>query len=103
MSQKPVKMIFGNLFKLGKPTRFHYTPRYYNGQKGENTYKMKSQYRKDEVGYNYNDFKGNWSEDRKLTRTRSNYIINTRLIIIFLVLFFIFWYLMDFDLSFFKS
>ena len=91
------------MFKLPKATKFHYTPRYYNGVEGENAYKMKSKYRKDDNSTNYNDFKGQWQLDRKAMRTRANYEINFRLVIIVVVLILLFLFLIDFDLSIFKK
>ena len=90
------------MFSFRKPTRFHYTPRFYRGIKEENVYKFKSQYRKDEVGKNYNDYRGNWQEERSLMRTRANSVINFRLIIIITILVLIALYIIDFDLSIFK-
>jgi hypothetical protein len=92
-----------NAFKLPRPTRFHYTPRYYKGIEDENAYKFKSKYRKDEIGENFNDYRGNWEADRKVMRTRGNFAVNTRLIIIVLILVFIFLYIIGFDLSIFKK
>lgn len=91
-----------NGFKLPRTSRFHYTPRYYKGVEDENSYKIKSKYKKDEMSANFNDFRGNWSDERKLMRTRGNFIINIRLIIIVLILILIFLFLIDFDLSIFK-
>ncbi|PID67985.1 MAG: hypothetical protein CR968_03925 [Flavobacteriia bacterium] len=95
-------MNFRSMFRFRKPTRFHYTPRFYKGIEDDNVYKFKSQYRKDEVGKNYNDYRGNWQEDRKAMRTRANYAVNLRLIIIIAILVFIALYIIDFDLSIFK-
>lgn len=93
------------LFKLPTPKAFRYTPRFYNGTKGKNIYKIKSKYSKEEndIELNYNDYKNQWTADRKLMRNTGNFQINRRLIIIAIVLILIFLYLMDFDLSFFKK
>jgi len=92
-----------NTFKLPKSTRFHYTPRFYEGKEEENAYKFKSKYRKDEIGENFNDYRGNWAAERKNMRTKANFTINKRLIIIILALILIFLYLIEFDLSIFKN
>lgn len=91
------------IFKRPSASRFHYTPRYYKGVEGENVYKFKSKYRKDEIEMNYNDFKSQWAADRKVMRTRGNFEINRRLIYIIAALILIFLFLMDFDLSFFRK
>ena len=95
-------MKIGGFFKLPRSNRFHYTPRYYKGVEEENVYKFKSKYRKDELDTNYNDYGGNWASERLNMRTRANFMINVRLVIIFLVLILIFLILIGFDLSIFK-
>jgi hypothetical protein len=91
-----------NAFKLPNATRFHYTPRYYKGVEGENSYKIKSKYNKEDIATNFNDYRAHWNDERKLMRTRGNYLINKRLLIIISILILIFLYLIDFDLSIFK-
>jgi|JI8StandDraft_1071087.scaffolds.fasta_scaffold80684_2 hypothetical protein len=91
-----------NPFKLNRPTRFHYTPRYYKGVEGENAYKFKSKYRKDEIGENFNDYRAHWNNERDESRVKGNYVINKRLIIIAFVLILLFLFLIEFDLSIFK-
>jgi hypothetical protein len=91
-----------NPFKLNRPTRFHYTPRYYKGVEEENAYKLKSKYRKEDIEENFNDYRAHWNNERDEARVKGNYEINIRLIIIAAILILIFLFLIGFDLSIFK-
>ena len=92
-----------SLFKLKKNRRYNYTPRYYNGKGGGNPYDFDSKFSKYRDTYNQNDFGQQWQDARLKMRTRSNRVISTRLVIILMILVLAFLYVIDFDLSLFKS
>lgn len=92
-----------NILRKPTNTRFHYTPRYYKSSDSENVYQIKSKYRKDEWTKNYNDYRAHWTEDRKLMRNKSNYEVNSRLLLIIAVLITIVLYIFDFDWELVKS
>ncbi|PID70130.1 MAG: hypothetical protein CR985_02980 [Flavobacteriales bacterium] len=94
--------MFKNFLKLPRNSRFHYTPRYYDGVEEGNIYKFKSKYSKEDTDINYNDFRGHWEEARLDSRNRGNAGISLRLLLIIAVLTLIFLYIIDFDLSIFQ-
>ena len=88
-----------NLFKLRKNRRYNYTPRYYKGKEDGNLYEFDSKFSKYRDIYNTNDMGQQWKEARMQMRTRKNKSLSLRLLSIILVLFFLAFYILDFDLS----
>tara|TARA_R110000796_G_scaffold252631_1_gene389234 strand:+ start:120226 stop:120516 length:291 start_codon:yes stop_codon:yes gene_type:complete len=86
-------------FKLRKNNSFKYVPRYIEDEGVDNPYKFDSKFSKYKNVTNSTDFRSNWGEARKASRTKGNREINFRLIAIILVLFLIVWWFFDFDLS----
>ena len=92
-------MLKSNLFKLRKNRRYNYTPRYYKGKEDGNLYEFDSKFSKYREIYNTNDMGQQWKEARMQMRTRKNKSLSLRLLSIILVLFFLAFYILDFDLS----
>jgi len=92
-------MLKSNLFKLRKNRRYNYTPRYYKGKGDGNLYEFDSKFSKYRDIYNTNDMGHQWKEARMQMRTRKNKSLSLRLLSIILVLFFLAFYVLDFDLS----
>ena len=92
-------MLKSNLFKLRKNRRYNYTPRYYKGKEEGNLYEFDSKFSKYRDIYNTNDMGQQWKEARMQMRTRKNKSLSLRLLSIILVLFFLAFYILDFDLS----
>ena len=92
-------MLNSNLFKLRKNRRYNYTPRYYKGKEDGNLYEFDSKFSKYRDIYNTNDMGQQWKEARMQMRTRKNKSLSLRLLSIILVLFFLAFYILDFDLS----
>ena len=92
-------MLKSNLFKLLKNRRYNYTPRYYKGKGDGNLYEFDSKFSKYRDIYNTNDMGQQWKEARMQMRTRKNKSLSLRLLSIILVLFFLAFYTLDFDLS----
>ncbi len=92
-------MLKSNLFKLRKNRRYNYTPRYYKGKEDGNMYEFDSKFSKYRDIYNTNDMGQQWKEARMQMRTRKNKSLSLRLLSIILVLFFLAFYILDFDLS----
>lgn len=92
-------MLKSNLFKLRKNRRYNYTPRYYKGKEDGNLYEFDSKFSKYRDIYNTNDMGQQWKEARMQMRTRKNKSLSLRLLSIILVLFFLAFYILDFDLS----
>ncbi|MAW15307.1 MAG: hypothetical protein CMC25_02710 [Flavobacteriaceae bacterium] len=92
-------MLKSNLFKLRKNRRYNYTPRYYKGKEEGNPYEFNSKFSKYRDIYNTNDMGQQWKEARMQMRTRKNKSLSLRLLSIILVLFFLAFYILDFDLS----
>ena len=86
-------------FKLRKNSSFKYVPRYIEDDGVDNPYKFDSRFSKYKNSTNMADYRSNWGEARKASRTKGNREINFRLIAIVLILFFIVWWFFDFDLS----
>ncbi len=87
------------VFKLNKNKRFNYTPRYYDGKDIGNVYDFDSKIVKYRDAVNSRDFGAQWQEARKASRHRGNREINTRLLVIFLILVLLVLWFFDFDLS----
>ena len=96
-------MLKVNLFKLRKNKRFNYTPRYYQGKVIENVYEMGSKIEKYKNTYNQNDMGQNWQDLRIKMRSRKNSSVSFLLLAIIVFLILIFLYIIDFDLSIFRS
>ena len=92
-------MLKSNLFKLRKNRRYNYTPRYYKGKEDGNMYEFDSKFSKYRDIYNTNDMGQQWKEARMQMRTRKNKSLSLRLLSIILVLFFLAFYILDFELS----
>ena len=92
-------MLKSNLFKLRKNRRYNYTPRYYKGKEEGNPYEFNSKFSKYRDIYNTNDMGQQWKEARMQMRTRKNRSLSLRLLSIILVLFFLAFYILDFELS----
>ena len=92
-------MLKSNLFKLRKNRRYNYTPRYYKGKEDGNLYEFDSKFSKYRDIYNTNDMGQQWKEARMQMRTRKNKSLSLRLLSIILVLFFLAFYILDFELS----
>ena len=92
-------MLKSNLFKLRKNRRYNYTPRYYKGKEEGNPYEFNSKFSKYRDIYNTNDMGQQWKEARMQMRTRKNKSLSLRLLSIILVLFFLAFYNLDFELS----
>lgn len=90
-------------FKLPKNTRYNYTPRYYNGKSEGNIYSFDSKFAKYRETTNQIDFGAQWAEARSQSRNRKNRSINKRVILIALILAFIFFWMLDFDLTLFTK
>ena len=91
-----------NFFKQRKNQRFNYTPRYYQGKDTGNIYSFDSKFRKFRDTANAIDFGAQWAKDRQASSTRCNRGINSRFLLIMLVLLLIFLWIIDFDLSIFS-
>ena len=65
----------------------------------DNPYKFDSKFSKYKNTQVSGDIRGNWGDARKAGRTKGNREVNFRLIAIIAILFFIVWWLFDFDLS----
>ena len=92
-----------NPFKKKKNRRFNYTPRYYSGKSIGNIYDFDLKFYKYRNTSNINDFRDKWDAERIKMRTRKNRSISLRLIVIILLLPFISFYLLGFDISIFYS
>ena len=92
-------MLKSSLFKLRKNRRYNYTPRYYKGKEDRNLYEFDSKFSKYRDIYNTNDMGQQWKEARMQMRTRKNRSLSLRLLSIILVLFFLAFYILDFELS----
>ncbi len=92
-----------NLFKLRKNRRYNYTPRYYKGKEEGNIYEFDSKFSKARDTFNKNDFGHRWKEARLQMRNRKNRSISLRLLLIILALVFLSLYVLDFDLSIFRT
>ncbi len=92
-----------NFFKLRKNRRFNYTPRYFEGKTEENPYDFDSRFSKFRDTANVNDFGAHWKEARLQQRNRRNRGVSLRLLLIILLLVLISLYVLDFDLSIFKT
>ena len=88
-----------NLFKLEKNKRFNYNPRYYKEKSIENIYDFDSVYSKRRSSNNQSDISSHWKEARLIHRNSSNRDFSKSIIGIALVLFLIFLFIIDFDLS----
>ncbi len=96
-------MLKVNLFKLNKNRRYNYTPRYYKGKEDGNLYDFDSKFSKYRDTYNNNDFGQQWKEARLQMRTRKNRSVSLRLLLIILALVIFSLYILDFDLTLFKT
>ena len=92
-----------NPFKKKKNRRFNYTPRYYSGKSIGNIYDFDLKFYKYRNTSNINDFRDKWDAERIKMRTRKNRSISLRLIVIILLLTFISFYILGFDISIFYS
>ena len=92
-----------NPFKKKKNRRFNYTPRYYSGKSAGNIYDFDSKFYRYRETFNDNDFREKWDIERLKMRTRKNRNISIRLLIIILLLTFISFYILDFDISIFYT
>lgn len=92
-----------DFYKTRKNSRFNYTPRYYKGKDAGNIYDFDSKFSKYRETTNANDFGSHWAEARNNSRTRGNREINTRVLVIIAVLVLIFLWIIDFDLSIFRT
>ena len=92
-----------NPFKKKKNRRFNYTPRYYSGKSIGNIYDFDLKFYKYRNTSNINDFRDKWDAERIKMRTRKNRSISLRLIVIILLLAFISFYILGFDISIFYS
>ena len=92
-----------NPFKKKKNRRFNYTPRYYSGKSIGNIYDFDSKFYKYRDTHNNNDFREMWDAERLKMRTKKNRSISLRLIVIILLLTFISFYILGFDISIFYS
>ena len=92
-----------NPFKKKKNRRFNYTSRYYSGKSIGNIYDFDSKFYKYRDTSNINDFRYKWDAERIKMRTRKNRSISLRLIVIILLLTFISFYILGFDISIFYS
>ena len=93
-------MVFKNsFFKLNRNRKFNYIPRYLK-EKNESTdysidYRIKSS-RENLINNNRSSF---WNQERIKKRTKENLSFNKVFIITLFLLFFIFFYIIDFDFS----
>ena len=92
-----------NLYRSRKNARYNYTPRYYKGKDTGNIYSFNSKFQKYKETTNAIDFGSQWAEARSSSRNRGNREINTRVLIIFAVLVFIFLWIIGFDLTIFMT
>lgn len=92
-----------NFYKSRKNTRYNYTPRYYKGKDTGNIYDFDSKFQKYKNATNSIDFGSQWADARSSSRTRGNREINTRVLLIIIVLVLAFLWIIDFDLSIFSN
>ena len=92
-----------NPFKKKKNRRFNYTPRYYLGKSEGNIYDFDSKFYRYRETFNANDYREKWDIERLKMRTRKNRNISIRLLLIILLLTFISFYILDFDISIFYT
>lgn len=92
-----------NPFKKKKNRRFNYTPRYYSGKSEVNIYDFDSKFYRYRETFNANDYREKWDIERLKMRTRKNRNISIRLLLIILLLTFISFYILDFDISIFYT
>lgn len=92
-----------DFYKTRKNSRYNYTPRYYKGKDTGNIYDFDSKFNKYRDTKNAIDFGSHWAEARNNSRTRGNREVNTRVLVIIAVLVLIFLWIIDFDLSIFRT
>jgi hypothetical protein len=92
-----------NFFKQRTNRRFNYTPRFYKGKKDDTPYDFDSTFSKYRDMTNSNDFGAQWQAARRDSRNRSNSGFSRLFFIVFAMLILITLYILDFDLSIFKS
>jgi|SRR5690625_176416 len=94
-----MKLVF-HKFKRRENRRYNYTPRYYKGKEGAQTFDFEtSTFHKYRDMPNAADFGAHWKVDRAESRNRKNREINGRILFIAFILIFIFLWIIDFDLS----
>ena len=92
-----------NFFKQRTNQRFNYTPRFYKGKKDDTPYDFDSTFPKYRDLTNSNDFGAQWQAARRDSRNRSNRGFSRLFFIVLAALILIALYILDFDLSIFKS
>jgi hypothetical protein len=92
-----------NYFKQRTNRRFNYTPRFYKGKKDDTPYDFDSTFSKYRDMSNSNDFGAQWQAARHDSRNRSNRGFSRLFFIVLATLILIALYILDFDLSIFKS
>lgn len=92
-----------NFYKARKNQRYNYTPRYYKGKDTGNIYSFDSKFNKFRETTNAIDFGSQWAQARNNSRNHGNREINTRVLIIMMILILIFLWIIDFDLSIFTN
>lgn len=92
-----------NFFKQRSNRRFNYTPRFYKGKVDDNPYDFDSTFSKFRDMSNSNDFGAQWQAARRESRNRSNGGFSRLFFIILAALILIVLFVLDFDLSIFKS
>ncbi|PTX61961.1 hypothetical protein C8N46_10358 [Kordia periserrulae] len=84
--------MLGGFFRKRKNRTFNYTPQFYKPEEDRSL-----------PDRSFAKYRRAWEDAGEASRTRKNYEVSVRLIIIFLVLVFIALYILDFDLSIFYS
>ena len=92
-----------NFFKQRTNRRFNYTPRFYKGKNDDTPYDFDSTFSKYRDMSNSNDFGAQWQAARRDSRNRSNRGFSRLFLIVLATLVLIALYILDFDLSIFKS
>jgi len=93
-------MVFKNsFFKLNRNKKFNYMPRYLKEKNEPTDYSIDSRIRSSRENLITNNRSSFWNQERIKKRTKENLSFNKVFIITLFLLFFIFFYIIDFDFS----
>ena len=97
-------MFKNSFFKLSRNKKFNYKPRYFNKKNEKMNFLFSSRIRNDREDFDSNDRSSFWQQERIRNRIKENRSFNKLFILILFFLVFIFFYIIDFEISiFFKN
>ena len=93
-------MVFKNsFFKLNRNRKFNYIPRYFKEKNESTDYSIDSRIRSSRENLITNNRSSFWNQERIKNRKKENLSFNKVFIITLFLLFFIFFYIIDFEFS----